>query len=482
MAIVKQIKGTNNVTYDIGCDWSSIDNLPYNFENLEDDCIKANTLHLGESNGEGGKIVFGNTDDVVEIHDGHFACIEEISNDELNFKASRFNFEIHVENGGSEFRVTGGPIIVDADQYIEGNLSGNADTATYAENAAAAECDLDGNVITDTYLKLKGGNMTGTIVTPGDDSKGIYPATDNYGFVGSSTNKFYKMYATTFFGNLSGNASSATSVRSDTTTSAYYLCGSTNATTNTSGILVKRSNVYVDASGYLYSGGAKVLTAGDGDTKNTVGATTTTSKIYLVGVTASGANPQSYTNLSTFISGNYLYSGGSKVLTSYSDTNVTNNTTTSTYYLCGSTSSGNTTGTLGKRTTVYVDTSGYLNVTGNIYAKNGIVYASSGFYETSDERLKDFSNKIDVDLDKISKIKKHRFTWKGSENKNEEIGVSAQEIRELYPEIVSENEYGYLSVSYDKLAIVALAAIDELHKKNKELEARIELLESKLLN
>ena len=83
-------------------------------------------------------------------------------------------------------------------------------------------------------------------------------------------------------------------------------------------------------------------------------------------------------------------------------------------------------------------------------------------------------------MDKISKIKKHKFTWKDSENKNEEIGVSAQEIRELYPEIVSENEEGYLSVAYDKLAVVALAAIDKLHQENTELKERIIALENKL--
>lgn len=111
---------------------------------------------------------------------------------------------------------------------------------------------------------------------------------------------------------------------------------------------------------------------------------------------------------------------------------------------------------------------------------SGEISATNGFYESSDERLKDFGEKVSVDLDKLSELKKNYFTWKDSENKEQQIGVSAQEIRELYPEIVSEQDNGTLTVAYDKLSVIALAAIDELHKKNKELEERLTALENKL--
>ena len=83
-------------------------------------------------------------------------------------------------------------------------------------------------------------------------------------------------------------------------------------------------------------------------------------------------------------------------------------------------------------------------------------------------------------MDKLSELKKNYFTWKDSENTEQQLGVSAQEIRDLYPEIVSENEDGILSVAYDKLSVITLAAIDELYKKNKELEKRLTTLENKL--
>ena len=112
---------------------------------------------------------------------------------------------------------------------------------------------------------------------------------------------------------------------------------------------------------------------------------------------------------------------------------------------------------------------------------NASVKAKNGFFQTSDERLKTFTEDIEVDLDKLSELPKKKYYWTEDKDKAESIGTSAQKVRELFPEVVNVNEDGYLSVDYAKLSIVALAAIDELNKKNKLLEERLERLEKALL-
>ena len=109
--------------------------------------------------------------------------------------------------------------------------------------------------------------------------------------------------------------------------------------------------------------------------------------------------------------------------------------------------------------------------TGNIYAP--------AFYESSDERLKDFYNSVDVDLDKLSSLPKKFFKWKSNPNGEFEIGTSAQELQKIYPQLVNTDDKGYLTVAYDKLSIIALRAIDKLYEMNKNLERRIQILESK---
>ena len=131
--------------------------------------------------------------------------------------------------------------------------------------------------------------------------------------------------------------------------------------------------------------------------------------------------------------------------------------------------------------------SGNTSIEGDVTV-TGKVSASSGFFQTSDRRLKNFQGDIEVDFDKLKSIPKKYFYWNMDSKKSKlEIGTSAQEVMEVYPELVSINEAGMLSVAYDKLSVIALKAVDELHEenvalkeKNDELERRLKAIEEKL--
>lgn len=139
---------------------------------------------------------------------------------------------------------------------------------------------------------------------------------------------------------------------------------------------------------------------------------------------------------------------------------------------------------IGEPDAVLADYDGAVKVMGEAYIK-GSIHAESSYhdmnYTTSDERLKDFEGDVEVDLEKIKTLPKKYFRWKEHPERGRTLGTSAQALQEIYPELVATRTDGMLSVNYEGLAIVALAAVDKLAEKNAELERRLARIE-KLLN
>ena len=109
-------------------------------------------------------------------------------------------------------------------------------------------------------------------------------------------------------------------------------------------------------------------------------------------------------------------------------------------------------------------------VSGEIRATGDIV----AFY-SSDERLKENIQPIQNALSKVESISGNTYDWKeGFEkihsHKGNDLGVIAQEVQSVLPEVVTERETGYLAVDYVKLVPVLIEAIKELSAKVKELE------------
>ena len=51
------------------------------------------------------------------------------------------------------------------------------------------------------------------------------------------------------------------------------------------------------------------------------------------------------------------------------------------------------------------------------------------------------------------------------ENKGSDLGIIAQEVEALFPEIVETRQNGYKAVKYDRLIAVLIQAVKELNEK-----------------
>jgi hypothetical protein len=94
------------------------------------------------------------------------------------------------------------------------------------------------------------------------------------------------------------------------------------------------------------------------------------------------------------------------------------------------------------------------------------VYATvlaDSFNCASDARLKKDIKDLDSALDKMDKIRGVTYHWiDESQPKDLQVGVIAQEIQSVYPELVREGGNGFLSVDYPKLTAVLIQSVKEL--------------------
>ena len=109
---------------------------------------------------------------------------------------------------------------------------------------------------------------------------------------------------------------------------------------------------------------------------------------------------------------------------------------------------------------------------GRIDASNDVVA-----YSTSDIRLKDNIKTIDKALDKVNSIQGIEFDWIEKEevhgNSGHDIGVIAQEIEKVLPDVVTTRDSGYKAVKYEKIVPLLIEAIKELTNEVSELKRLI---------
>ena len=124
---------------------------------------------------------------------------------------------------------------------------------------------------------------------------------------------------------------------------------------------------------------------------------------------------------------------------------------------------------VGTSVKVLATTSG-ATVTGNLEATGDVIAFSS-----SDKRLKDNLKPITEPLAKINKISGYEFDWndKQGTHTGHDVGVVAQEIEQVLPEVVTEREDNFKAVKYEKLVPLLIESIKELSAKVEDLESKI---------
>ena len=93
-----------------------------------------------------------------------------------------------------------------------------------------------------------------------------------------------------------------------------------------------------------------------------------------------------------------------------------------------------------------------------------------GTCTTSDERLKNMGNRIPDALNRLLQINGVNYTWKDpAYGTGPQIGVGAQTVERVFPELVQTGNDGYKSVDYGRLTAPIIEALRELKADNDNL-------------
>jgi hypothetical protein len=170
----------------------------------------------------------------------------------------------------------------------------------------------------------------------------------------------------------------------------------------------------------------------------------------------------SYTTIGSTASVNFVGSGATSVSRSGNTITISSTDTTGASY----NQSLNTTNSVSFAS---MTLSGTLNVNGN---SGGIsITAAADIAAYSDVRLKENFLLISDALEKIDQIAGYTYNRKDDPN-TRHAGVIAQEIQKVLPEAVREDEDGMLSVSYGNLTSLLIQAVKELKAEVEELKCR----------
>ncbi len=133
---------------------------------------------------------------------------------------------------------------------------------------------------------------------------------------------------------------------------------------------------------------------------------------------------------------------------------------------------------------IYTTVNSHQSHYGNLSVYGSLCSASGSLGTCSDKRFKTNIEQFKGSLDKILQLRAVSFDWRYDEfpqrrfSKERQIGFIAQEIKDVFAELVSTDEEGYYVVDYIKLTPVLVEAIQELKSENDDLKAQMAHLTS----
>ena len=111
---------------------------------------------------------------------------------------------------------------------------------------------------------------------------------------------------------------------------------------------------------------------------------------------------------------------------------------------------------------------------------NGNATLAGDLTINSDARLKDNIQPLGSTLEKLHQIEGKTYTFLKDEEHTPKIGVLAQEVQVVFPELVTEGADGILSVNYQGLVPVLINAINEQELKMSEQELKMSEQDAKI--
>ena len=118
-----------------------------------------------------------------------------------------------------------------------------------------------------------------------------------------------------------------------------------------------------------------------------------------------------------------------------------------------------------------------LHVQGGVFVSGGV--SAITFTERSDQRKKKNIETVTNPLDKVLQLRGVKFDWKESfpdttASMNNKLGVIAQEVEAVFPNLIHHDAEGYKSVEYSGLIAVLIEAIKELKTDHDYLKQQLQ--------